>query len=143
SADFVEFERFDITGTTGNDVIYTKGGDDRIIAGAGNDEIRAGAGADTIDGGAGDDIFLAVDSGDVLIGGSGLDRADVSVGLITEDIELDLLAGLGIGGVSWTGIERISGTLGSGNDSVTAGALYDYLSGNAGTDFLRLDYSGG
>jgi len=43
----------------------------------------------------------------------------------------------------WTGIEQISGSLGSGDDTVIAGAQTLSVNGGLGTDYLKVDYSSG
>ncbi|MEM9262795.1 MAG: Calx-beta domain-containing protein, partial [Pseudomonadota bacterium] len=112
---FNQFERFDITGTDGNDNIRTKDGNDRIVAGDGDDYISAGGGADTLNGGAGDDFFEGVGFDDVIDGGTGRDLVRFDASAATQDLSLNLGTGEGLGG-SWTGIERVTGSLGEGND---------------------------
>ncbi|GAB5437842.1 calcium-binding protein [Falsiruegeria mediterranea] len=155
------FERFDITATAGDDYIYThtgayndtirggagndtihaNGGNDVIEGGAGDDHITGGDGADVLNGGSGDDRFYGVNSGDVIVGGSGVDEVTFDLSSDTTGASFDLAAGLGANG-SWTGIERITGTFGSGDDTVVAGAQVQNLNGGSGVDFLTLDYTG-
>jgi Ca2+-binding RTX toxin-like protein len=71
-----------LTGTSGNDVIFALAGNDRVdtgagndvvVAGRGNDQIRGGAGNDVLRGGAGHDRITGGSGNDVLVGGIGLD----------------------------------------------------------------------
>ncbi|MEM9600814.1 MAG: hypothetical protein AAF926_07305, partial [Pseudomonadota bacterium] len=77
------FEMFDITGGSGDDVLSGHVLDDRLIGGPGNDTLDGLLGSDTLDGGDGDDDLrvgelvssYVHDTGpDVIDGGSGFDR---------------------------------------------------------------------
>jgi Ca2+-binding RTX toxin-like protein len=140
---FDAFERFHITATQGDDEIYAGSAtESNVFYGlAGNDTLTSGAGGDFLDGGEGDDTFNNVGIGDTVVGGAGTDTVNFNLSAATQDITIDLSTG-GVSGVSWTGIERVSGSLGSGNDTVVAGlqlgSIYDY----GGMDEITLDYSG-
>ena len=56
--EFINIERFQITGTGVSDQIATGSGDDTILAGSGDDTIDAGGGINSIDGGSGFDTLL-------------------------------------------------------------------------------------
>ena len=60
-----------ITGRSGNDSIYSYGGDDVINGGAGNDTIYSHDGNDVIDGGAGNDKIYGGQGSDVFLFGKG------------------------------------------------------------------------
>jgi hypothetical protein len=64
-------DAFNVTGTTGDDVIYGAAADDSLDGGAGNDAIDGGTGADSMSGGAGDDT---------IDGGTGTDTAVYAAG---------------------------------------------------------------
>ncbi|EPX79334.1 Ig-like domain-containing protein [Litoreibacter arenae] len=139
---FVNVEQFVVIGTPGNDNIVTGDGNDVILGGDGNDQIDGGAGVDAMSGGDGNDTFLNVGVLDIVSGGEGFDTVRFNASSETQNVTIDLGTGQGLLG-SWTGIEQVSGSLGSGNDSIIAGAQTQNLGGGLGEDFLRLDYSNG
>jgi hypothetical protein len=59
---------------SGNDTVQTADGDDRIDAGLGNDDVQSGRGSDTVLGQAGDDALRGGEDDDDLDGGVGSDR---------------------------------------------------------------------
>jgi Ca2+-binding RTX toxin-like protein len=92
SVTFSNIERFQIAGSSGNDV-FTGGtgndslmgnagndtlnggnGNDTLNGGIGNDNLNGGAGVDNLIGGAGDDILLGGAGKDNLNGGTGVDK---------------------------------------------------------------------
>ena len=79
--------------------------------------------------------------GDTVEGGSGTDWLYFDLANTTSGQTINILTGQGAGG-AWTGIEFISGTLGSGNDTVTVGAQFGALDGGGGVNTLVADYSG-
>ncbi|GAB5437843.1 peptidoglycan DD-metalloendopeptidase family protein [Falsiruegeria mediterranea] len=131
---------FVITGS-GDDSILTGSGTDGILSGSGNDYINAGAGRDVISAGAGDDTITGIGANEIIAGGEGVDLVTFYASSETSDLILNLGTGQGLGG-SWTGVERVSGTFGSGDDTVVAGAQVQNLNGGSGVDFLTLDYTG-
>lgn len=98
-------------GTSQNDLIVTRRGDDRISAEAGNDSIDGFMGSDTIRGGSGNDLIE---------GGKGLDRLWGEAGndVISGGTDNDTLVG------------------GDGNDILFGGSENDVLIGDAGNDSL-------
>jgi len=132
-----------ITGNGANNILYSGNGADTLYGGAGNDTLSGGAGSDRLNGGAGNDLIFVDSSGDVVDGGSGIDR-----------VRVVNTAGLSIDIGSWVGVERIDGDTGNdvinatgntaglimfgrnGNDNLTGGAASDFLFGEAGTDTL-------
>ena len=67
-------ERFNLTGTSGNDDLLGGVVDDLLAGGDGNDTLQGYAGADSINGGAGDDVVEGGAGADILAGGSGADE---------------------------------------------------------------------
>ncbi|MCQ8129988.1 DUF4347 domain-containing protein, partial [Methylomonas rivi] len=130
-----------LDGGIGDDTLIGANGDDSLNGGDGDDLLNGGAGADVLDGGAGDDTFNAVDYGDTVVGGLGIDTVNFSLSGSTENITINLGTGEGAGG-SWTGVDFVNGSLGAGDDSVTALMQLGNINGGAGTDSLTLDYSG-
>ena len=57
TATLTGIEVFDITGGSGNDRLFTYGGDDTLRGGTGNDVLYGGGGNDVLYGGLGSDIF--------------------------------------------------------------------------------------
>ena len=68
-----------INGLAGDDVIFGCDGDDVLQGSEGNDTLRGGLGRDVLDGGAGQDQLIAEGRGNILTGGSGLDRFEVDL----------------------------------------------------------------
>ncbi|MEB8386919.1 hypothetical protein OO012_06750 [Rhodobacteraceae bacterium KMM 6894] len=145
-----------ISGTSGENIIRTYGGNDRVFdqggadlvqLGSGDDYVRAGGGADTYDGGADDDYISYYDS----FGGVNLDfAANTATGSwANNDIVLNFEGASG----SNTGNDTLRGTDGEsvlrgyggndrlhgrdGDDSMVGGSGADSLYGGAGGDTMR------
>jgi serralysin len=99
------------TGTTGNDQIDGRNGNDAILGLAGDDVLNGDNGNDVVDGGGGNDR---------LAGGNGRDTLDGSVGT-------DSLTG-------GNGEDSLDG--GAGNDDLEGGNGKDTLNGGTGDDVL-------
>ena len=133
------FERFNIVGSSGNDVIRTHrdfnaddeihggegnnnistfGGNDTINTGSGNDTIDAGAGDDTISSGGGNDNINAGTGNANIQAGSGDDY--IVAGSGATDLSID-----GGSGSDWTSVNLLSATSG--------------FSGNFASDFQTAD----
>ncbi len=83
TADETTFEaalQYDLTGTSGADLLTGGGLADTIRGGDGNDTITGGAGADNLDGGAGDDTFVYASMGEFVASGTVLDSIIGGVG---------------------------------------------------------------
>jgi len=79
--DFINIERFRVTGTNFNDLIITGSGNDTIFGRAGDDVINAGNGANSIDGGNGNDVIFTGSGNDTILGGAGNDQIDAGGGI--------------------------------------------------------------
>ncbi|WP_328591693.1 DUF4347 domain-containing protein [Prosthecochloris vibrioformis] len=94
----VEYDRYDVIGTSGNDVIDGEyggrtsdnpeiiagfGGNDTIDAGAGNDFVWAGEGDDSVNGDADDDLLWAGGGHDTINGNEGNDFIGAASGTLT------------------------------------------------------------
>jgi Ca2+-binding RTX toxin-like protein len=134
------FEIFNITGASGADII--RGGDfaDTLNGGDGDDNLNGAGGLNVLSGGAGNDQF-AVRFGDVVDGGTGDDTITFNGSDRSAGITVNLLTGGGAAAF-WTGVEVVTGTLGLGDDSFTAGIQLTDMDGSDGIDTLNLDYSG-
>ena len=144
---YSEFERFDLTGTTGNDLFFGAGEADRLIGGDGADDLSGLGGDDTIDGGLGADtmrggeqadLFTVDNINDVIVGalGDGIDtvRSWINYTLTATVENLILLNTLGGVGVGNTGSNVLTGTRAA--DTLDGQARADTLDGDAGRDSL-------
>ncbi|MBT7082342.1 MAG: hypothetical protein HN929_12930, partial [Chloroflexi bacterium] len=142
----------DDTLKTGDDGGVLAGGlgDDHLIGGSGNDYLSGGEGVDILEGGAGSDILDGGKEGDQLIGNTGSDTASYRSFLIDVDgngLIVDLSSpenstGDALGD-SFSGIENITGSIGTDILVGTAGANVisgidsnDTLIGMGGDDIL-------
>lgn len=148
TVDFLNFERYDITGGAGADLLVGGALADRLVGNAGNDRFEGGLGADTI------------------IGGTGMDRWVADYSTFASAVSLDLL-GVGVStvvgsGATLSAVEAISLSTGAGadvintaaysaNDDVSTAAGNDYVAlgrgvdsahGGDDIDTLRMDWSG-
>ncbi len=105
----------DLNGTSKNDFIVSKRGDDTIIAGAGRDIIISGSGSDSIDAGDGSDFIISGSGDDIIDAGAGHDVIK-----------------------SGSGDDSIDG--GSGCDYIKSGSGNDTVYGNTGSDFIISSY---
>jgi len=108
------------TGTTGNDVIDGRNGNDAILGLAGDDTLNGGNGNDVLDGGGGDDSLTGGNGDDLLYGSVGMDS------LVGGNGEDSLEGG--------AGDDELAG--GNGKDSLAGGAGDDELAGGNGEDAL-------
>jgi Ca2+-binding RTX toxin-like protein len=123
---YSDIESFDLTGTTGGDVLFGAMLADRLIGNDGGDILDSATGAnETVQGDGGDDRWIA-DLGDV-----------------TTAILLNLAASQGMpallsNGTSVSTVEMLTLTLGSGDDHVSAAgfAHADIILGGAGNDTI-------
>ncbi len=139
------FERFLITGGSGDDVIRgsvnatpdasgnpTGGNNDVFSGGAGDDRLYGFIGDDVLRGGSGNDLLVGGDGKDMLYGDTGSDFLDGGTG----DDRLD--GGSGNDGLNGgAGDDTLLG--GAGNDDLTGGPGSDLLYGNDGDDTLLAD----
>ncbi|WP_420862632.1 calcium-binding protein [Algirhabdus cladophorae] len=150
------FEKFQFTGTGGDDVLEGGhradvlnglkgedflrggGGEDHLFGGRHNDYLDGGQGRDVVYGGRGDDTIIVRDGLDKVDGGKGFDEVrldfrDWQTGATFNSIERNR---------DFSEIEKISGTFTDFNDIVTVGAMSGDLYGQAGFDILQLDFRG-
>lgn len=147
SVDFINFERYNLTGGSGNDALEGGSLNDRLTGNAGNDVLNGFRGTDVISGGAGNDTWIA-------------DHSDA-----TTALALSMAGGAGTLngiGTKLTGIENLQLTTGAGNDSVlladstgndyvwTGGGndtvnvgrgVFEQIDGGLGTDRLTINMS--
>lgn len=146
--DFVNFERFQITGGTGDDQIYGGALADVLIGGLGNDRFDSGLGADTVTGGSGLDrwvanyvaaaspITLTLSAvAPAIVGGSGAELSGIEAISMTTGAGADVLV---------TEAYRANDDVftGAGNDLVALGRGVDSANGGDDVDTLRMDWSG-
>lgn len=90
-----------VNGTSGGNVIITGSGSNVINAGSGADIVDAGAGMDVVNVGAGNDFVTDNDglTGDVFVGGGGIDTLDYSGNFFTNGVTFDAVLGyVGVSG---------------------------------------------
>lgn len=123
----------------GDDVIFEDGGNDIIDAGDGNDIVYSGADNDLVMGGNGDDVIYAGLGNDVVFGGDGHDAIFAEGGndVVFGGAGNDFISG------GW-GNDVLSGDDGddqiygeSGNDALFGGNGNDELAGMDGNDLLN------
>ena len=147
--DFYDIEQFRLTGGAGNDTLVGRDLVDTLIGGGGDDWLDSAADRATVNGGDGTDVWAA-----------NLTAFNVALAFKAKASQTD--AQLTKKGFSIEGIERVSVSLGAGNDSfstagfagddtmnggagndvLTTGLGFDQVNGEAGNDMLVLDYSG-
>ncbi|WP_246697449.1 calcium-binding protein [Rhizobium sp. G21] len=126
-----------IAGSFQNDTIGSGDGDDTIDGDSGNDILTGGRGKDVVRAGSGMDIIYigsaADGAGDVVDGGSGVDRLSIDYSTFTSALNIKIgdwisLATLA-GGIKVRNVEsfRLIGT--SKNDVITGGNYNDELFG--------------
>ncbi len=130
-----------LNGSTGNDLIQSKGGDDSVVANDGDDVVEAGSGRDIVSGGAGNDIISGNAGADILYGGAGNDQ-------IYADAKIDTAVAITQTQSGAAGRELLIG--GAGDDLLIGDGTSDVLMGGANDDLLiggagrtkgaRLDY---
>ncbi|HYI40518.1 MAG TPA: hypothetical protein VE053_09395 [Allosphingosinicella sp.] len=139
-----------LDGGDGNDELQGGEGDDTLTGGAGNDLLEGGAGNDGLDGGDGDDVLRVSGAGsEAAMGGAQNDLLIVDYSDLTTEVTSTALSSGGQSGsilaadrfVSFTGIERLQISTGSGNDDIRTGAGDDIVSLGAGDD--RVDIGTG
>jgi len=135
-----------IEGLGGNDEIYGLEGNDILYGGteiapdapgSGNDILNGGPGIDVLYGGDGDDTLSGGNDTDtdILLGGPGVDRLDLS------HLNAGFEFSLGDSGMGWTpdgdGYLDMEGVIGgSGNDTISGNSGDNVLQGGAGDDEL-------
>lgn len=136
---FWDFERFVITGGSGDDTI-TGGwsGASTLRGGAGDDLLTIAGGGNLVAGGAGNDTIIGATLNDTIYGGGGTDLLIVDLSGAAAGVNL----GTGFNAPSWQGVEQFAGTLTAFDDTLQGGALMVDVHGGAGVDLARLDYSG-
>ena len=146
--DFVNFEKFNLTGGSGDDVLVGRNMVDTLTGGAGDDHLVSGMGADILNGGAGFDRWTAdystmgvavtlklLASGVATAGGSnakvqGIEALTMTSGAGHDNIDTSVFVG------------NDTVNSGAGNDTIALGRGYDSTNGGDGTDTLVMDWSG-
>jgi Ca2+-binding RTX toxin-like protein len=141
-----DIEQLDLTLGASDDRFIWGVGDQTVRGGAGDDEIDLGTGTDALYGGAGNDVLrvtgyhFVAEPFDVIDGGDGFDRAEIS----RHDSAYDLIIETAPDG-SFTfsdrtvvvGIEELWVTSGSGNDQLRGGNGDDQLVSGDGDDLME------
>ncbi|NVO26920.1 calcium-binding protein [Donghicola sp. C2-DW-16] len=136
----------DLTGGSGDDVMFLQDGDDRASGEAGDDILVGGDGKDTLSGGAGDDQLKGGDQADKLNGGTGDDTLN---GTAADDIHVDFYSsdGEGFADIVFDSQTRSDGTDlldgGYGDDLLLVGAGDTAIGGEGDDLFVLIDHDGG
>jgi len=145
--DFTNIEHFNITGSSGADVLVGFAGDDILKGGAGNDTITGGGGVDKLDGGAGIDTLIDADLSSATAALTVKDDGSTVVALPTggsvQGFEqfTNLTTGSGADQILFTGDFNNTINTGLGNDTINPGLGFDVVNGGGGTDLLVADFS--
>lgn len=125
--DYINMDRFNVTGGTGNDALDGAGLADTLVGGGGNDTLNGGSGGS-----------------DSINGGAGIDTWAMNLGSATAALTLTL-SGTGGGtlvgnGTNLAGIENVQLTTGSGNDVINLSAVVGnhVVYTNDGTDTINV-----
>ena len=137
----------EITGGSGNDLIFGGTGDNELQGGAGEDLLVGGSGAgdgDLLDGGLDADVMVGLNGNDTYVVD---DIADVVVEALNQGIDtietemavLSIEAIVNLENLEYTGIDadQFVGTGNDLNNVITGGDLADTLSGLLGNDTLN------
>ncbi|MGQ0565217.1 MAG: beta strand repeat-containing protein [Gemmobacter sp.] len=150
AVNFTNIERFDVRGGSAGDSFTTLGGDDSLSGGGGNDTLNSGTGAAVVNGGSGFDLWTSDFSGDGTAKVINLSLAGVqNAGNGTTYTEIERLGFTGGSGddVITTRTDNANDGLGDtlngglGNDTLTVGGGIDNVNGGDGDDLLIVDYS--
>jgi Ca2+-binding RTX toxin-like protein len=146
--DYINIDRFDLTGGAGADALNGGASYDWLRGNAGNDTFNSGTGDMLIDGGTGNDRLIAnladeVRSVRIDAALSQTTSQGTVAGNDIRNIEaLSISTGVAADVLSTAGMALDdSFNLGGGNDSVSTGLGFDAVNGEAGIDYLTINYS--
>ena len=147
SVDFLNFEKFDITGGSAHDNLVGGADMDTLRGGAGNDILNGGAGSDVIDGGEGMDRWVGSHASSTKVLSFTLSATGAGtltgVGTTVANIEsLSLTTGAGadvITASAQRGNHNIATS--AGNDRVIVGPGKHSVDGGDGSDLITFDFS--
>jgi Ca2+-binding RTX toxin-like protein len=146
SVNFRSIDRFQITGTSVDDLIVTWDGNDTIHGGQGDDTINNNYGVDIIDGGEGIDVLDFADFS-ALTTAFTIDETGATIkfanGAIISNVEYfkNLTTGSGNDSIYFSESFNNIINAGIGDDTINPGVGYDQVDGGAGNDLLIIDYS--
>ncbi len=143
---FTGIERFNITGSSADDIMTSGANNDTLNGGSGADALNGGAGNDSVNGGAGNDtITTDVGSNDTIDGGADTDKLIVlGAGAAFTLTTTSIASGSGVTTLSNIENFDVSGstasdsiTTGAGNDSITGGSGNDTINAGGGTNVIN------
>jgi Ca2+-binding RTX toxin-like protein len=129
-----------ITGSTGNNVLYGYGGNDILNGGDGNDTLIGGAGNDSLIGGNGNDYAYYYSATGVVTVNLGTGTASDGEGGTDTLSQIENVQGSNTAGDNITGSTSNNVLYGyGGNDILNGGAGFDTLIGGLGNDIYQVD----
>jgi trimeric autotransporter adhesin len=141
--------KYNITGSTANNILIGNSANNVIDGGVGNDSLGGGAGNDSLIGGLGDDTLNGGLGTDTLDGGDGNDTyvVDVVTDLINTDssgtdnvissISYDITSRSDLDNIILTGATALNATGNAGNNTLTGNDGANILDGGAGSDAMN------
>ena len=143
----------DMTGNTGDELLFGFDGSDRIFGGGGADELAGGSGNDTLVGGAGADKLYGEAGNDLIVGYTVGDQIDGGAGFDIWALAGTFASGLGLqprinyAAVNFVDIEAIKITYGeivlNSNQVGGTSTVQTILAGSASRDSLRVIMASG
>ncbi|MEA5536013.1 Calx-beta domain-containing protein [Crocosphaera sp. XPORK-15E] len=132
SVNYVNIEKFDITGGSGNDNLIGGNLEDTLRGGAGNDTLNGGTGIDILQGGVGDDTYIINELGDTINenANEGSDTIQASISYSVETLA-------NVENITLTGTNNLNATGNTLNNTLTGNSGNNTLTGNAGNDTLE------
>ena len=149
SVDFINYEKYVLTGGSGNDRLYGADQADKLTGNDGNDLLDGYRGADIIDGGNGDDTWVGDYSNataaltlNVTAAGNGTLVGAAAVARSIENFTLSTGAGNDTINLTNSQGNDILST-GNGDDTIDVGrGSFEQVDGGIGIDDLTLDFGG-
>jgi Ca2+-binding RTX toxin-like protein len=132
SVNFVNIEKFSLTGGSGNDVFFGGDFEDTLKGGPGDDYLNGGGGLDILQGGLGDDVYITDEPGDMVseYANEGIDSIKTAVSNSIEGLA-------NIENVSLTGTNNVNATGNGLNNKLIGNGSHNILTGKAGDDTLE------
>ena len=132
SVNYVNIEKFDITGGSGNDNLVGGNLEDTLKGGAGDDTLNGGTGIDILEGGIGDDTYIINELGDTIN-----ENVSAGIDLIQASISYSVETLANVEDITLTGTNNLNAIGNSLNNTLIGNSGNNTLTGNAGNDTLE------